>query len=126
MDGKKPMQFIKREIKPQEIEIAGQKYPAIYNFNAIATMEDYTETAHSFTLSRLSIGACTAKEFIGCLHGMLSAAGVEVEPETLAENIDPEEEKAIFDQMLKIIRDQSPDPKNSKNALPPESSTGTN
>ena len=126
MDPNKPLQFIKRETKPQEIEIAGIKYPAIYNFNAISTMEDYTETAHGFTLSRFSMNIYTAKEFIGCLCGMLSAAGVMVDADALAEGINPDEEQAIFDQMMKIIREQSPKPDNSKNVQPPESSTGTN
>lgn len=116
------MQFIKRAIEPQEIEVAGVKYPAIWSFRAIATMEEYTGYPHSVTLGRFAQGVRSATDLIGMLLGMLTAAGVEVTADELADNLDPdpEAEQALAMQMIAIVIGQSlNDGDESKNAKAP-------
>lgn len=127
------MRFIKREMMPQEIKIAGNKYPAIYNFGAIAIMEEHTGTSHIYSLARLTARQPSARDFIGCLAGMLAAAGVEEEQETpitaetLIKTIRIDEEAEILEQMLRIIVEQSPEPNpSSKNVKTLKAQTGTN
>lgn len=121
------MNFIIRETQPQIITINGVDYPAIWNFNAIAKMEDYTGFMHLFTMSRAKDGKFfEVKEFIGALYGMLSAAGVvclneageDVLADALIQSIKPSEEEAITKQVKKIIELQGDQPKeaDAKNA----------
>ena len=114
------MNFIRRETQPQNITINGVDYPAIWNFNAIAKMEDYSGFMHLFTMSRAKDGKFfEVKEFIGALYGMLSAAGVVCVDETgkdvlsdaLIQSIKPSEEEAITKQVKRIIELQGDQPK---------------
>ena len=124
------MNFIRRETSPQTITINGVDYPAIWNFNAIAKMEDYSGFMHLFTMSRFKDGKFfEVKEFIGALYGMLSAAGVVCVDETgkdvladaLIQSIKPSEEVGIYKQVNEIIKLQGdqPDENASKNARRP-------
>lgn len=119
------MNFIRKETKPLEITINGVSYPAIWNYNAISIMEDYTGLMHLFTIARFSEGRFETKEFIGSLLGMLKAAGVTCEldgkdylAQALIESIKPSEEIAIIDQIKSIIEIQGDQPKagDQKNA----------
>ena len=120
------MNFIIRETQPLSLTINGVEYPAIWNFNAIAKMEDYTGLMHLYTLARFKENRFEPKEFIGALVGMLSAAGVVYEVEgkdaladALMQSINPSEELEISKQIMKIIAAQGDQPKedNSKNAV---------
>lgn len=123
------MNFIRRETTPQNIMINGVEYPAIWNFNAIAKMEDYTGYMHLFTLARFKDGKFfEVKEFIGALYGMLSAAGVSLSDDNgkdvlvtaLMHSILPSEEPAITARMMEIIKLQGEQPgEPSKNASRP-------
>lgn len=125
------MQYIKRAIEPQEIEVAGGKYPAIWSFRAIAAMEEYTGYPHSVTLARFSQGVRSATDLIGMLLGMLTAAGVEVTADDLADSLDPdpEAEQALAMQMIALVIGQSvnegDEPKNAKAPTKPRKQTGT-
>ncbi len=98
------MQFIKRETAMQKIKVAGVEYPAIYNFSAIATMEDVTETPHKYSIPRILLGVPTATDFIGCLLGVLIAAGVEVTKDDLISSIAPDEEGKILEQLRQLFQ----------------------
>jgi hypothetical protein len=120
------MNFIIRETQPQNITINGVEYPAIWNFKAIALMEDFTGWMHLFTMARFKDGKFfEVKEFIGALYGMLSAAGVvcvdesgkDVLAAAIEQSIKPSDEVEIAKQVKKIIDLQGDQPKegDSKN-----------
>ena len=119
------MNFIRRETQPMNLKINGVEYPAIWNYNAISIMEEYTGLMHLFTIARFKEGRFETKEFIGAIFGMLKAGGVvcEVEgndvlAEALKESIQTSEEKDIQKQIMSIIAVQGDQPKedDSKNA----------
>lgn len=119
------MNFIIRETQPINLKINGIEYPAIWNFKAIAIMENFTGLMHLYTLARFKEGHFEPKEFIGALLGMLQAAGVEcldqtgkdVLAEALEQSIKPSEEEAIQEQLMIIINAQGDQPEeNPKNA----------
>lgn len=115
------MKFIKRETQAHELEIAGNKYPAIYSMQAIAHMEDYTATHHSWSQERLALDMPTAKEIVGFCYGMLAAAGVTVEADDIAASVSPADIPELVKQIKAIVADQKAEPiKQSKNARTPE------
>ena len=122
------MNFIARETQPLSLTINGVEYPAIWNFRAIAIMENYSEFMHLFTLSRYKEGKFVfVREFIGAIYGMLSAAGVscvdaegnDILVDALLQSIKPSDEPEIAAQVKKIIELQGDQPKEdiSKNVL---------
>jgi hypothetical protein len=124
------MNFIRRETQPQNITINGVEYPAIWNFNAIAKMEDHSGFMHLFTMLRFKDGKFfEVKEFIGALYGMLSAAGVvcvdesgkDVLAAAIEQSIKPSDEVEIYKQLNEIIKLQGDQPRENqpKNALRP-------
>ena len=127
------MNFIMRETQPMTLTINGVTYPAIWNFNAIAKMEEYTELMHLFTLGRIKDGRfCLVKEFIGAVYGMLTAAGVtcvidgkDVLADAIVQSIRPDEEEAIYKQVMAIISAQGDQPAEGepKNASKPQRKT---
>lgn len=112
------MQFIKRAIEPQFITIAGNKYPAIYNFKAIQNQEDVSGISHVITTTRISQHIPTAMDIVSVLYGMLTAAGVETTPEDVAEGIVLSDEESIVNQIIDIMNNQMPEASEgeSKNA----------
>lgn len=132
------MQFIKREIAPHDIKVAGNIYPAIFNYRAITLAEDVSKIANGYTLARLADeyddkgnlkragegdtamiikAGLDASEVIGLLYGMLVAAGVEVGIEDLKASVSPQEMPEIIKQIKEIIKyqDVEDDIENSKN-----------
>jgi len=119
------MEFIARQTRPQQIEINGVKYPAIWSFKAIAEMESYTETSHLYSLARFNLGIRTGKDITGAIIGMISAAGVTCKdalgadalPQTVEQSLNPADEDSLFEQIRRIIADQGDqpdgDPKNA-------------
>lgn len=119
------MNFIQRETKPRRLKINGVEYPAIWNFIAIARMEDYCGTMHLYTIQRFKFDLYTAKELIGAVVGMLSAAGVvcvnekgeDMLEKAVEMSILPGEEEEITNQIRSIIADQGEPPEgDQKNA----------
>lgn len=100
------MQFIKREIEPQKIKIGGHEYPAIYSFKAIKEQENYTGYAHTITTTRIATNTFTAKDLIGVLFGMLTAAGVECTPDDIAETITLDDETELIGRVVDIMNSQ--------------------
>lgn len=121
------MDFIKREIMSHDLKIAGGKYPAIFNYRAIALAEDVSGVANGYTLARLEedydengnlkrIGTgessmlakagLQAREIIGLAYGMMKAAGVNVDVEDLEASISPSELSEIIKQLKEIIKHQ--------------------
>lgn len=135
------MQFILRETAPQIIEINGIKYPAIWNFRAIALMEEYTGISHLYSIARIKSEVITSKDIVGFFAGMMISAGVEYpareEDENLVKgnalakalekSLKPEDQKLYVNQILKIISVQGDQPAEgeSKNGEPVTNSTGT-
>lgn len=122
------MQFIKRAIEPQFITIAGNKYPAIYNFKAIQNQEDVSGISHVITTTRISQNLPTAIDIVSVVYGMLTAAGVETTPDDVAEGILLTDEQSIVEQIVEIMSNQMPEnsgetPKNATRAM---DSIGTN
>lgn len=122
------MQFIKRAIEPQFITIAGNKYPAIYNFKAIQNQEDVSGISHVITTTRISQNVPTAIDIVSVVYGMLTAAGVETTPDDVAEGILLTDEQSIVEQIVEIMSNQMPEnsgetPKNATRAM---DSIGTN
>lgn len=114
------MRFIKRESQSHVLKVAGAEYPAIYSMQAIAHLEEYTETHHLFTQQRLEMDVLTAKEVIGYCYGMMAAAGVEVDVNELAASISPADSADLIEQIKKIVTDQKSEPiKETKNAKTP-------
>ena len=120
------MNFILRETQPLNLTINGVEYPAIWNFKAIAIMEDYTGFMHLYTLARFKKEQFEPKEFIGALLGVLKAAGVTYEidgkdvlADALMQSVRPSEEKEIQKQLMVIISAQGDQPAEGepKNAL---------
>ena len=117
------MNFIKRETQPMDLRIGGVAYPAIYNFAAIAELENYSETPHHYALIRLNAGVPTAKELIGLVYGMLKTAGaksmkngkqVPLLIEDVEASLNPAEEKELIEQIKTIIEAHSPAPKEAE------------
>lgn len=122
------MDFIKREIMTHDLEIAGNTYPAIFNYRAIVLAEDVANIQSGYTLERLndsydengnlkragsggnglilSAGLST-REITGLVFGMLKAAGVNVTVEDLEESILPTDMPGIIKQLKNIIKYQS-------------------
>lgn len=122
------MQFIKRAIEPKYITIAGNKYPAIYNFKAIQNQEDVSGISHVITTTRISQNLPTAIDIVSVVYGMLTAAGVETTPDDVAEGILLTDEQSIVEQIVEIMSNQMPEnsgetPKNATRAM---DSIGTN
>lgn len=122
------MNFIMRETQPMNLKINGMEYPAIWNFRAIAKMEEYTELMHLYTLARFKQKHFEPKELIGALYGMLSAAGVTCELDgkdvlasAIEQSIKPSDEIEILEQIEKVISVQGDQPAEGdpKNALKP-------
>lgn len=122
------MQFIKRATEPKFITIAGNKYPAIYNFKAIQNQEDVSGISHVITTTRISQNIPTAMDIVSVLYGMLTAAGVETTPDDVAEGVLLSDEKSIVDQIIDIMNNQMPEvPEGeTKNVSRAMDSIGTN
>jgi len=122
--------FILRETQPLTLTVNGVEYPAIWNFKAIAIMEDYSGLMHLYSIARLKAGNPELKDLIGAIYGMLSAAGVtcvgatgkDVLIDAIIQSVSPADELSILDQVKKIIAIQGDQPKedNSKNASRPQ------
>ena len=52
---KKPIQFIRREIEPIEIKIAGETYPAILSYRALALRRMTHLTLNYFAFSSITV-----------------------------------------------------------------------
>ena len=122
---KKPLRFIRREIEPIEIKIAGEKYPAILSYRALALCEEVTNTSHLITLARFLVDNASAMDVIGLLYGVLSAADTElVDVEDLKDSLPVSEWALISPQLKRLINQQGvsldkDDESNSKNAEAP-------
>ena len=125
-----PIKFVKREMKPQTLKIAGETYPAIFNYNAIIEMESVTDLAYSATIYKIEANydeygnliqdindiipriPVSASEISGLVFGMLKAAGVGVQIQDITDTLLPTDTKDLIIQVKKILKDQ--DVKNSK------------
>jgi hypothetical protein len=120
---KKPLQFIRREIEPIEIKIAGETYPAILSYRALALCEEVTDMPHVVTLARLLVDRPSAMDVIGLLYGVLKAAEVEVTVEDLESGLPPSEWALIPTELKRLIEQQGvgldDDEGDSKNAKAP-------
>jgi hypothetical protein len=123
---KKPLRFIRREIEPIEIKIAGEKYPAILSYRALALCEEVTNTSHLITLARFLVDNASAMDVIGLLYGVLSAADteLEVDVEDLKDSLPVSEWALISSELKRLINQQGvsldkDDESNSKNAEAP-------
>lgn len=128
---KKPLRFIRREIEPIEIKIAGEKYPAILSYRALALCEEVTDTSHLTTLARFILDRPSAMDVIGLLYGVLKAAEVEITVEDLENGLPPSEWALIPTELKRLIEQQGisldDDEGDSKNANAPamDEQTGT-
>lgn len=112
------MNFIIRETHPMAIRINGIEYPAIWNFEAIAIMEDYAQLMHLYVVKQFREGHFEVKPMIGALVGMLKAAGVTCPDENgkdmladaLMQSIRPSEHEYIQTRILEIISAQGDQP----------------
>lgn len=112
------MNFIIRETRPMAIKINGVEYPAIWNFEAIAIMEDHTQLMHLYIVKQFREGHFEVKPMIGALVGMLKAAGVVCSDENgkdmlasaLMQSIRPEEQEYIQTRIMEIISAQGDQP----------------
>lgn len=116
--------FIKREMEPISIEVAGGKYPAIFNYRAITAFED----ANDGLLMELVVGVLDSvydeygkvkkddngdplpslptRVVLSVLACMMQAAGVEVEEEELFSSVCFGELPMIIAQLKGIIAQQ--------------------
>lgn len=122
------MDFIKREIDTHDIVIAGNTYPAIFNYRAIIELEALTSTSHSHTLTKLenyddegvyqsglNSGPIAAGEVAALVFGMLIAGGVKVAYVDLINSIGLDEQANLIKQAKSIIEAQRmPESKNVK------------
>ena len=121
---KKPIQFIRREIEPIEIKIAGETYPAILSYRALALCEEITDTSHLTTFARFLLDRPSAMDVVGLLYGVLKAADVELKVEDLQDGLSPAEWAHIPTELKRLIEQQGvslddDDEGDSKNANAP-------
>lgn len=128
------MDFIKKEIDPMTIKVAGNEYPAIFNYTAIIGAEsDYGEipaTVIGFGLNNFYDKDGYVKTYtvegkdgqeseeqpmaslppiyiLTILSNMMKAAGVEVTTKDLMDVITPKDMPALVVQMREIINCQA-------------------
>ena len=106
-----------------DLKIAGGTYPAIFNYRAIAYLEDVSNITNGYTLARLEDydesgnlktgenpfslrSGLQADEIVGLAFGMMKAAGVNLTFDDLAESISPAELPGIIKQIKEIIKHQ--------------------
>ena len=132
------MKFVKREMEPHVVKVAGGEYPAIFNYRAIidaqSDLKEWNVSAIPLflesqyddygNLKRNSEGnyviPVSHEVILTLLFHMMRAAGVEVEKEDLFASVLPSEEPSLIVQMRNIINAQGMEtekeesPKNAK------------
>ena len=130
------MKFIKREIEPHMLKVAGGEYPAIFSYRAISEIEEITGIQYTYTLFRLdseydengilvqdidgdipNLGL-TTRETAGIVFGMLKAAGVDVTYQDLLDSVTPSETIGLIKQIKSIIKYQDIDYEKEKDGDP--------
>lgn len=120
----KKLIFVKREMEPMMLEVAGNSYPAIFNYRAITTFEDENEGASMEVFVALldsvyddhgnvrkdelgnPVPSLPTRLILSALKCMMSAAGVEVEEEELFSSVCFGELPVIIAQLKVIIAQQ--------------------
>lgn len=121
--------FMKREIEPMTIEVAGNKLPAIFSYRAITDFEDrYDGVSADYIVPLLSIvydeygniktsedgtpvPSLPSKIIITLLYCMVKAAGVDVDEDDFMNSIEYGELSSVIVQMRNVIENQRFKPK---------------
>lgn len=111
------VKFVKRAIEPQTIQVAGNEYPAILSYDALATLEEYTEIPFAYSLARITMDAPTTKDIVGFLLGVMQAADVEVTAEDLLSSLEMGDSDELLEIMKKLIAEQGPEEPGKKKPL---------
>lgn len=120
------LKFIKREIAPMMLTIAGNEYPAIFNFRAlIETSNELQELDANILVVLLESSyddygnlkqddktqmyylPIPSREFLILIKNMMTAAGVDVSLDDLIDSVRPNEMNTLIVQARNIIRQQN-------------------
>ena len=120
------LKFIKREIAPMMLTIAGNEYPAIFNFRAlIETSNELQELDANILVVLLESSyddygnlkqddktqmyylPIPSHEFLILIKNMMVAAGVDVSLDDLIDSVRPNEMNSLIVQARNIIRQQN-------------------
>ena len=120
----KKLIFVKREMEPMMLEVAGNSYPAIFNYRAITTFEDENEGASMEVFVALldsvyddhgnvrkdelgnPVPSLPTRLILSALKCMMNAAGVGVEEEELFSSVCFGELPVIIAQLKAVIAQQ--------------------
>lgn len=120
------LKFIKREIAPMVLTIAGNEYPAIFNFRAlIETSNELQELDANILVVLLESSyddygnlkqddktqmyylPIPSREFLILIKNMMVSAGVDVSLDDLIDSVRPNEMNSLIVQARNIIRQQN-------------------
>lgn len=103
------MGFKPREILPGELEIGGEKYPAIFSNRALILAEDKSGKTATYLMSRAFSVNLSMSELASLIYGAMKEAGDdELKYDDLLNGIYPAEIPSLINQLVDLLVAQIP------------------
>lgn len=108
--------FIKSQHEPKMITICGEEYPAIFSMEAMAEIEEQTNTPYGVFFDKMTKNECTIKDQIALVCACLKAGGTEVTSDELMSSLDFFKDfPAVLTQIVEMMGGQVPEGDGEKN-----------